>query len=321
MCDRSRGEAATTDGTDTTDAAGPGSGRRRRRGRVSHVTVVAYLALFFAMSGTAVAATGGTFILGQSNSASSVTRLTNSEGVALSLRSPAGTAPLAVNRPVVVTNLNADMVDGRHAADLATRAQLKKAVARIAELENLLAGASRMQVNGQPTLQLSGINLQVVNGTGTTGGDPNGLGNLLIGYDTPRGSEPHKSGSHYLIIGNEHNYTSYGGIVSGARNTASGPYASVTGGYANTATGPFAAVTGGYLGTASGQYSSVSGGEANTASGFWSSVSGGWMNTASGEAASVSGGYKNTASGTLASILGGNTKTVSTSYGCHPSCA
>ncbi len=33
--------------------------------RPSHATVVAYIALFLALSGTAYAATGGTFILGR----------------------------------------------------------------------------------------------------------------------------------------------------------------------------------------------------------------------------------------------------------------
>ena len=43
--------------------------------RPSHATVVAYLALFIALSGTAVATDGGNFILGRSNSAASPTKL------------------------------------------------------------------------------------------------------------------------------------------------------------------------------------------------------------------------------------------------------
>jgi len=37
---------------------------RIRLGRPSHATVVAYLALFVALGGTSMAATGGTFVLG-----------------------------------------------------------------------------------------------------------------------------------------------------------------------------------------------------------------------------------------------------------------
>jgi len=49
----------------------------RSRFRPSHGTVVAYLALFVALGGTAYAATGGSFILGQPNSASTATQLSS----------------------------------------------------------------------------------------------------------------------------------------------------------------------------------------------------------------------------------------------------
>ena len=45
-------------------------GYRRGMKRPQHSTVVAYLALFVALGGTASAATGGTFLLGRSNYAS-----------------------------------------------------------------------------------------------------------------------------------------------------------------------------------------------------------------------------------------------------------
>ena len=69
-------------------------------------------------SGSAVAATGGKFILGRSNGASTTTTLTNSKGTALSLKAPANRAPLAVSNGVRVTNLNADKVDGVSAEGL-----------------------------------------------------------------------------------------------------------------------------------------------------------------------------------------------------------
>ena len=47
-------------------------------------------------SGTAVAATGGKFILGRGNTASTTSMLSNTRGTALSLAAPAGKAPLAV---------------------------------------------------------------------------------------------------------------------------------------------------------------------------------------------------------------------------------
>lgn len=80
-----------------------------------HATVAAYTALALSLAGaggSAYAATGGTFLLGKANSASTITTLSNSAGTALSLKSKAGTAPLAVNGTTKVTNLNADLLDG-----------------------------------------------------------------------------------------------------------------------------------------------------------------------------------------------------------------
>lgn len=80
----------------------------------SHGTVIAYLALFMAMSGTAVAATGGTFILGRANTASTQTVLSNSgTGPVLALSTRTGQAPLAVSASSgKATNLSADKLDG-----------------------------------------------------------------------------------------------------------------------------------------------------------------------------------------------------------------
>ncbi len=187
--------------------------------------------------------------------------------------------------------------------------------AKVGALETLLAGVTR---NGD-TLLLSGMNLQVVNGQGTTASS-NGLGNVIIGYNEDDGATETRTGSHYLIIGEEHDWSSYSGIVAGYGNSATGIYASVTGGQYNTASSFGASVTGGQYNTASGGVSSVTGGRNNTASDSSSSVTGGRDNTASGFGASVSGGRYNTASGFVASILGGNSQTVSTSYGCWPAC-
>lgn len=69
--------------------------------------------------GTAVAATGGSLILGKSNSAGSVTSLTNKNGTALALGSRSGTPPLKVNGTTKVPNLNADRLDGLSASSFA----------------------------------------------------------------------------------------------------------------------------------------------------------------------------------------------------------
>jgi hypothetical protein len=179
---------------------------------------------------------------------------------------------------------------------------------KISALQTLLAGVSRQSVDGHPTLRFSGMNVQVVNGTGTTDGTPNKLGNLIIGYNEQRSSSytpAARTGSHYLVVGAAHEWTSFGGLLAGFRNTAGSDYSSVSGGIANTA---------------SGYVSSVSGGSNNTATHNFSSVSGGYANTASGSYSSVSGGYDNTASGTISSVLGGLAKTASGAYSCYPAC-
>jgi len=84
--------------------------------RPSHATVVAYVALFFAMTGTAAAATGGTFVLGRSNAETSTATVSNSRGTPLSLKASSGHAPLSVNSSVRVPRLNADLLDGLHSS-------------------------------------------------------------------------------------------------------------------------------------------------------------------------------------------------------------
>ena len=91
--------------------------------------IVALVALFVALSGVGVAATGGNFILGHPNTASKSTLLSapvvggkalqvtntntsNAASTALGLNVAAGHAPFTVNSGVKVANLNADMLDG-----------------------------------------------------------------------------------------------------------------------------------------------------------------------------------------------------------------
>ena len=158
-------------------------------------------------------------------------------------------------------------------------------------------------VAGKPTIQFSGVNVQVVNGEGTTA-SINGEGNLVIGYDE-NGGKHEQSGSHDLILGYEQAFTSYGGLIGGHLNTITAPFASITGGEQNTASGEGSWDGGGQRNLASGLDSSISGGQLNQA-GFISSVSGGAQNRAiTGGTSWVGGGLKNTATGAFSSIFGG----------------
>ena len=239
------------------------------------------------------------------------------------------TGELGVDRPVLAgATVTGDVgIDGALTVEgTDVGAKLAALEARVAELEALLAGVTR---NGD-LLTFSGMNVAIVNGQGTTH-STNGLGNLIVGYNedhTDPGCHPSSSdcqyfkdnaadsrtGSHNLIIGVDHTYTSYAGLVTGRNNTISGIFAQVSGGRSNTASGDYSTVSGGASSTASGEGASVSGGVTNTASGTYSSVSSGWVNIASAFAASVSGGQANTASGEYSSVSGGLSNTASSDW-------
>jgi hypothetical protein len=158
-------------------------------------------------------------------------------------------------------------------------------------------------VGGKPTIELSGVNLQVVSGSGSTGGAVTGAGNIVIGYDENPAKHA-QSGSHNLILGEEQAFTSFGGIVAGRGSTISAPFASVAGGLDNVASGEGSWVGAGQHNVAAGLDSSVSGGQINEA-GFIGSVSGGAQNRASRGSAWVGGGKENNAAAEFASIFGG----------------
>ena len=110
---------------------------RQLRSHLTFANVVSLLALSVALGGTTYAATGGNFILGQSNSASSPTALSagttgpafkvtnTSTGAAGSFNVAAGHPPLAVNSSTKVANLNADKLDGTDSSAFLTRSKVK----------------------------------------------------------------------------------------------------------------------------------------------------------------------------------------------------
>lgn len=164
-----------------------------------------------------------------------------------------------------------------------------------------------------------GANLRIVNGLGSTGcrnetgeipGCPNGLGNLIVGYNEPIPASAddldpaEHTGSHNVVIGTGQSFTRVGGLVAGLFNRISADFASVTGGERNIASGGRASVSGGARSTARGGFSAVSGGLDNFAAGGGSAVSGGSNNTARGVGSAISGGNSNTASGDASAVSG-----------------
>ncbi|MCP4132394.1 MAG: hypothetical protein GY754_15590 [bacterium] len=136
------------------------------------------------------------------------------------------------------------------------------------EFAAIFQGVSRSEND----IVFSGVNVHVVNGSGTTDGEVNGLGNLIVGYNELRDYQDDRSGSHNIVAGWGLSYSSYGGLVVGRHNTISGAYSSVSAGSNNTASGYCSSVSGGTTGKASGSCSSISGGETGQASGESSSI-------------------------------------------------
>lgn len=97
-------------------------------------------------------------------------------------------------------------------ADLGTtRAELSATRAELAAIKNnsvlALDGllALSQDVNGFDTALFNGVNVQVVNGVGTTT-SVNGLGNLVIGYNASSGTFVDRLGSHNVILGDDQSY-------------------------------------------------------------------------------------------------------------------
>jgi hypothetical protein len=98
------------------------SGIRSLRPAASIAIVLALLAGGTALGGTgmaaAAAAAGRALILGRSNAETGTARLSDSSGTPLSLSAPKNKAPLAVNRKIMVKNLNAQYLGGLSASSV-----------------------------------------------------------------------------------------------------------------------------------------------------------------------------------------------------------
>jgi hypothetical protein len=190
------------------------------------------------------------------------------------------------------------------------------AAATIGELEArviaLEAKLANVVINNNPLVGLSGphfifsgVNVHVRNGAAQSN-TTNGVGNLILGYnESTFADSTERAGSHNLVIGQEHEYSRYNGLVAGYNNRLEGVHSTVSGGSGNAAIGAFSNVAGGNSNAASGHSSSVTGGRFNIASSSFASVTGGQSNEASFWYATVTGGAVNIASDYYAVVSGG----------------
>jgi hypothetical protein len=82
--------------------------------------------------------------------------------------------------------------------------------------------ASVTGAGGLPEVVITGANLRLVNGLRATA-TTNGLGNLLVGYNEPRQGANVETGSHNVVVGQGHNFSSFGGSWWAGRTRLAGP--------------------------------------------------------------------------------------------------
>ena len=123
--------------------------------------------------------------------------------------------------------------DGSGVGDVLTDLQ-----ARLAVLEGAIQSINAKLACVSPNsdynnVYFEGCNVHVRNTTGATN-ITDGFGNLIVGYDEGEGD---KTGSHNLVVGTRHTYSSYGGFVAGSLNSVTTPFGSVLGGVGRSAPG------------------------------------------------------------------------------------
>ena len=164
--------------------------------------------------------------------------------------------------------------------------------------------SDHVSVEDDQTLLISGVNLQLVNGAGSTSA-VNGLGNLIVGYNESDSLTTERGGSHNLVMGRWNQYGSFSGIAHGLRNSVLDDESAVIAGSNNVVSGVRSAVFGGDQNTASGNKVVAMGGVQNEAKGSVTSILGGSNNVSDGTASVIVGGAANQTLGNRTAVLGG----------------
>src|SRR5262249_342423 len=128
---------------------------------LTYVNVVATLALVFALGGSAVAAKHYMITSTSQIKPSVLKKLHGAKGA----RGPAGLSGL-------------EGAAGAKGADQPESTELATLRAMLPYIKFVPAG-----VGGKPTIQFTGVNVQLVSGAGKSWSPPNGTGNLVLGYD------------------------------------------------------------------------------------------------------------------------------------------
>ena len=187
--------------------------------------------------------------------------------------------------------------------------RVRQLEARLAELEDRINQLSQSDVvrlgnhlsmvdeDNCTTARFTGLNIQIVNGEGRTN-TSNCKGNLIIGYNEVNNETGvNRGGSHNLVLGIRHNYSSYAGILNGVANTitADGEYCSIMNGRECFATTSHVSICNGTDHKGNASLSTIVGGFDNGGTGTHSVVVGGVNNRADGSNSVILGGLGQTA--------------------------
>jgi hypothetical protein len=158
-----------------------------------------------------------------------------------------------------------------------------------------------------PHVIFDGVNVHVVSGSGETNGTPNGLGNLIVGYNEAPDVllEGDRGGSHNLIMGREHKFLSNDSILHGWGSEARAHAVAIFAGDGTVSSSSYSAAIGGRNNIIDAGHGVTIGGFENRVSASYGVAVGGQNNVVTGMQATVTGGDSNTASGNYSSVSGG----------------
>lgn len=168
-------------------------------------------------------------------------------------------------------------------------------------------------IDGQPAIIIgrdAGCNVYIVNGNGLRG-QANGRGNLILGYNSNPLNLFSRTGSHNVVVGDEHSYDGSHNVVVGHGHDMRASGAAALGGQRNTVNGPGACAVGGQENHVEFSAGGVAvAGARNYIAGAGSAIVGGAQGRVIGARSTVLGGIDNTVSTDESSILGGSGNTI-----------
>jgi hypothetical protein len=179
-------------------------------------------------------------------------------------------------QPICARLLSVEDQTRDHTAALAAT---ESAVVRLAD-RLVDAEATLGPISYDPRAQaiyFTGVDVHVRNGSGSTDGEPDGTGNLILGWNEVD-DEDERTGSHNLVIGSRHTWTGHSGLISGLDNTLRSDASVAVGGQGNIVTGAGAAAIGGQDNEVAGEDAVAVGGAANFVEGEVAVASGGFGN-------------------------------------------